>query len=262
MDALSFSFAASSPRMLQAASPKTPSRRRLHEQKAAAPSPSSSSEDSEVEAAASAGFHRRALRRTLAAALLGVAFTACVLAFGNGARSRARATLFDARARWPSALFEEEAGGAPPKASRGLCDEGEEEFLGLCYKSCSALTGGDFPLRSAPEICCRERPCLLPSQVRTRGFFPCTGFDVNARGGCPRAAGHCDANEEYHLGLCYKKCDLVTTGEYPIRVAANTCCKARPCWNPFHLKTEGLGCNGFGVGGGSSDGRECAHRPQ
>mmetsp|Transcript_12709 Transcript_12709/g.36525 ORF Transcript_12709/g.36525 Transcript_12709/m.36525 type:complete len:100 (+) Transcript_12709:1-300(+) len=53
------------------------------------------------------------------------------------------------------------------------------------------------------------------------------------------------------MGMCYKKCGLLTDGAFPHRVAAATCCK-----------TVGLGClnsgndatsQRFNVGGGAGD---------
>lgn len=144
------------------------------------------------------------------------------------------------------------------------CDKNEELLLGVCYMNCSLLTQGRYPIRTAPNICCNKMPCLSPSQVDANGFMPGTGYIVGGKGAgsYPHGPGGCAGNEESHLGMCYKKCSLLTNNEFPQRVMANTCCKASPCWNPFNLKTSGSGaCSGFGIGGGLSDEEKCPHNP-
>jgi len=142
---------------------------------------------------------------------------------------------------------------APPSSNgREPCDSGEELFAGLCYKTCSSLTEGGAPIRTSSWTCCQSHPC---SVLNTRGSvgskLVCNGFDVSAQGGCPHKPGKCLDDEELHLGVCYKKCTLLTEGTFPHRVAAATCCK-----------TEGLGCldirndktsNAFDVGGGAGE---------
>jgi len=141
------------------------------------------------------------------------------------------------------------------------CEDGEEKFLGECYKSCSDLTEGKFPSRFAPNGCCKELSlsCLNPSDVRFSMPWPGHGMMVGGDGTAPHPPGECDPNEEGMLGLCYKKCSVLSQDEYPIRSASNTCCSQHPCTNFFHLKTVGLGCNGFGVGGGAK-GHGCPHK--
>lgn len=39
------------------------------------------------------------------------------------------------------------------------CDDGDEIFEGLCYASCSRLTKGTHPIRSAACTCCKVHPC-------------------------------------------------------------------------------------------------------
>jgi len=153
------------------------------------------------------------------------------------------------------------SGGAAGAAGEAACEDGEEKFLGECYKSCSDLTEGRFPSRFAPNGCCKELSlsCLNPDDVRFSMPWPGHGMMVGGDGKAPHPPGRCDPNEEGLLGLCYKKCSILTKGEYPIREASNTCCSQHPCTNFFHLKTSGLGCNGFGVGGGA-EGHECPHK--
>lgn len=67
----------------------------------------------------------------------------------------------------------------------------------------------------------------------------------------------CEDNEEINGGLCYKTCDKLTNGEYPIRTSAFSCCKSRPC-GVFNEKTDHFEpCSGFDVNG--HDG--CPHAP-
>mmetsp|Transcript_42615 Transcript_42615/g.127365 ORF Transcript_42615/g.127365 Transcript_42615/m.127365 type:complete len:303 (+) Transcript_42615:89-997(+) len=143
------------------------------------------------------------------------------------------------------------------------CRRNEELFLGVCYKNCTLLTGGLYSIRFAPNGCCKNYPCLTPSEVDFQGFAPGTGYMVSADGdgSYPHAPGECDGNEESHLGMCYKKCALLTNNVYTHRVAANTCCKQSPCWNPFNLDTKGGTCSGYSVGGGNSRDTQCPHQP-
>jgi len=59
----------------------------------------------------------------------------------------------------------------------------------------------------------------------------------------------CPEGEEVHVGLCYKTCESITEGVYPIRTSAFTCCKEEPCSffnskfsNPIYF------CSGMDVG--------------
>lgn len=143
---------------------------------------------------------------------------------------------------------------------KGICEEDEEVFFFLCYKKCSIMTDGAFPKRIAPDACAKcsdKESCYFPAEVSVKGFF-CGGYAISSEGHCPHPPGFCNKNEEVHLGICYMKCDYLTGGEYPIRIAANTCCKEEPCWNIFNLKSRGIGCHGFGVSGEG----KCGHRPQ
>lgn len=153
------------------------------------------------------------------------------------------------------------SGSAAAATVASQCEDGEEKFLGECYKPCSVLTDGQFPSRFAPNGCCKELSlsCLNPADARLSMPWPGHGMMVGGDGKAPHPPGECDPNEEAILGLCYKKCSILSQDKYPIRIASNTCCSEHPCTNLLHLKTMGLGCNGFGVGGGAM-GHECPHK--
>jgi len=132
-----------------------------------------------------------------------------------------------------------------------VCREDEELFEGLCYKQCRLLTGGLYPVRTSSWSCWAggNTSMIWKEKVGSKIPIPCHDFDVagdSMGGGCPHSPGSCLENEEIHLNVCYKKCSILTKGEYPHRVAAATCCKER-----------GIGClwksitrPGFRVGGG------------
>lgn len=130
------------------------------------------------------------------------------------------------------------------------CDENEEMFMGLCYKKCSILTHGIAAVRTSSWTCCEGHPCGVTNQHGDMGkSLMCAGYDVDGNGGCPHKPGTCLTDEEMHVGICYKKCSLLTDNEYPYRSAASTCCKmgsAMSCLNPMHTKTDAA----FNVGGG------------
>lgn len=137
-----------------------------------------------------------------------------------------------------------------------VCGQDEEMFAGLCYKKCALLANG-FPIRTSSFSCCASHPCGLQNQ-KVSVSMPCSGFDVGGdingeEGECPHAAGTCLQDEEMLLGLCYKKCVILTNGAFPFRVAAATCCKTTGfgCLNPMNLVTDFVR---FNVGGGLNDG--------
>ncbi|CAE7180724.1 unnamed protein product, partial [Symbiodinium necroappetens] len=89
---------------------------------------------------------------------------------------------------------------------------------------------------------------------------PCDGFDVSGNlhgqhSACPHGEGTCLEDEELLLGMCYKKCSILTDGRFNHRVAATTCCSETglACFNPMNLKTDFVG---FAVGGGKGDGSQ------
>jgi len=125
-----------------------------------------------------------------------------------------------------------------------LCEDDEESWGGLCYKTCRELTGGKHPKRSSPFTCCTPSAsggCGLKGESMKMSV--CGGYDVagdSAGGGCPHQHGKCLDGEEMHLGMCYKKCSDLTKGKYKHRVAASTCCN-----------TAGYHC--FGMGSSSTN---------
>jgi len=151
---------------------------------------------------------------------------------------------------------------APPEALRdgNKCARDEEEFPpfgGTCYKKCSDLTAGYFPIRNSPFSCCEAEPCRLSNTKIHLNF--CSGFDVagDREGlGCPNFEGACLTDEELFAGLCYKKCSLFPDAQapqaYDHRVAPNLCCRTRGllCLLPKYLKFNA----GFAIGGGEHDG--------
>jgi len=124
------------------------------------------------------------------------------------------------------------------------CQDDEEPWGGLCYKTCRELTGGAHPKRSSPFTCCMPSAsgsCGLKGESVKMGV--CSGYNVagdSAGGGCAHTHGKCLEGEEMHLGMCYKKCEDLTDGKYEHRVAASTCCN-----------TAGYHC--FGIGSSSTD---------
>lgn len=68
----------------------------------------------------------------------------------------------------------------------------------------------------------------------------------------------CCGDEELLLGLCYKKCETLTSGRFPFRFGSNTCCNSpnfADCLLFMNTETQGFGCFGYGVGadGGCAD---------
>jgi len=136
-----------------------------------------------------------------------------------------------------------------------VCKGDEELLAGLCYKKCRLLTGGFNPIRTSPWTCCNQRPCRLNQQLRIGMRVACSGYAVSSDGSCPHRPGACLDDEELLLGVCYKRCRLLTAGKYPNRVAPATCCK-----------TSGLSCldfrkdytsREFAVGGGRDQPGAC-----
>lgn len=164
----------------------------------------------------------------------GAALLTAVVVLLVGTPSKASGFL---RARTTSAQKLDESLDESPAVD--LCEENEEMFGGLCYATCGYLTEGDYPIRTTAFSCCAAHPCGFNQKVES--LFPCQGFDVNAQASCPHAPGGCADDEEYDVGMCYKKCTLLTHGEYPYRVAAASCCKydsIETCINPMNDMTR------------------------
>jgi hypothetical protein len=148
-----------------------------------------------------------------------------------------------------------------------ICADDEELWSLLCYKKCAALTSGAFPLRSGPNQCCSAQTlagCDV-AHIQTSST-PCGGFEVSGdtegKSGCPNPPGICLSNEEVYEGICYKKCEFLTSGIYPFRSGPDSCCKV----DPTSTASNGFACFlgalnhdaktnlAFGIGGGAGDG--------
>lgn len=187
----------------------------------------------------------------------------------------------------------------------GACLTNEELLLGVCYEKCSILTGGEFSYRVGPATCCKSESMLGCFDVRkdkTRSEYNTGGgvgdhdqatpnwshpplmnltesADTASTSYVPPTAppgqgGHapsdtaCQADEELYAGLCYKKCALLTEGEYSIRTSSWTCCASHPCGlsNQKGSIGKALLCNGFDVGGSGAvkltSHFSCPHKPE
>lgn len=146
------------------------------------------------------------------------------------------------------------------------CEDNEELLAGLCYKKCNILTNGEYPVRSTAFTCCKTRACFLQQKMGSNMPIPCQGYDVNGHGSCPHAPGACLKDEELLLGLCYAKCNLLTSGKYPYRVAPLTCCKENDeekCLDPFGKNQDDISDTNSAYeiagGGGDKDGATPGH---
>jgi len=134
------------------------------------------------------------------------------------------------------------------------CPDDEEAFGGLCYRTCSALTEGEYPIRTTAFSCCMNEPCSFFNSRFTSPMKYCQGFDVGGHDqyGCPHGPGDCLLNEEFHMGYCYKMCAVLTDGEYPYRSSADSCCSKNDyvdCLDPNNYVSDAA----FNVGGGLGD---------
>jgi len=221
--------------------------------------------------------HGAVVGRVLAASLLVAAVVACMMGVAGGAaqlspqRGDVGASTGLSTANGFNGGFLETPANAVAKTSSAgtvtsayapqenrrdgnVCADDEEGSGNLCYKKCSLLTSGLYPIRTSAWTCCESRPCGITNQRMSISM--CNGFDQSgdsAGNGCPHSAGTCLEDEEFSLGMCYKKCSILTNGKYPYRVAAATCCEGEGlnCLEHFwHSKTS----KSFDVGGGSGDG--------
>jgi len=140
-----------------------------------------------------------------------------------------------------------------------VCADTEEIYAGLCYRKCSLLTNGAAGIRTSAWSCCKDHPCGLRNEIMAPGppMF-CHGFGVSADGSCPHKPGTCFPDEELHLGICYKKCELLTGNKFPHRFSGIECCDTTGlgCMLPSHIKLS----KGFAVGGDANGGSQ-AHAP-
>jgi len=106
------------------------------------------------------------------------------------------------------------------------CNADEELHETLCYKRCAILTEGQEPVRvSAFQCCHHQAPCMGELHVEPT---LCGGYAVggSASGnGCARQPARCLQSEEFEGGLCYMRCNLLSSGLLPYRSTSNTCCK-------------------------------------
>lgn len=144
------------------------------------------------------------------------------------------------------------------KNNGNLCPDDEEMYATLCYKKCSKFPEleGRYPIRTSAFSCCASYPCTFFNSRFTNILNFCDGFDVageHAQGGCPHGPGDCYKNEEFSLGVCYKKCAIMTHNEFPYRAAADTCCRYNShlaCMDALNTYTN----MSLNVGGGLGDG--------
>jgi len=134
------------------------------------------------------------------------------------------------------------------------CDDNEEMHAELCYKKCSLLTQGAYTHRVSAFSCCKTGECHNIFKLNTASLIPCHGYDVSGADqstACPHLPGTCLEDEEQFMGMCFKKCSIITDGKYPNRVGAASCCKNTgvACLDPFNDMTKGA----MAVGGGSGD---------
>lgn len=127
--------------------------------------------------------------------------------------------------------------------------------MGTCLVAC-ALVAGVAARRSRDNQAQR-----LTTQGETPGGLPLTDLYMTTDG--IERTEPCLTNEELYQNLCYKKCSILSQDMYPYRTASNSCCKEEgPCYDTTKYKTVGLGCNGWGIGGGAAGGpRACSHVP-
>lgn len=76
----------------------------------------------------------------------------------------------------------------------------------------------------------------------------------------------CADDEEFHAGLCYEKCSILTHDTHPWRQNAWSCCREEVC-SPMHLLTGkccqhhmGL-CSGWDIAGMKEGNAVCPHKP-
>ena len=158
------------------------------------------------------------------------------------------------------------------------CADDEELFETLCYAKCSILSAGMKPVRCAAHICepldsngqhkCQLSQTAIASILSSPSLMPCHGYDIagtrEGRKRCPHAPGACLNDEELYLGTCFKKCSVLTNGQYPHRKAFATCCKAPSlfqCLMPGQAKTDQSYAEGGGFGDHDPDTPAKAHAP-
>merc|ERR1719162_1114797 len=109
--------------------------------------------------------------------------------------------------------------------------------MGLCYITCAKLTEGKYPIRSTAFSCCKEQPCEVFNTVYSNPLSYCSGYDVAGNFAsvgrskvCPHKPGDCLLNEEFYMGVCYKRCSLLTEKKFNYRSSASSCCLYDSQW--------------------------------
>jgi len=143
-----------------------------------------------------------------------------------------------------------------------ICKSNEEFHAGLCYKKCSLLTGGMDVIRTSPWTCCESKPCTTNQQIRIGLKVICVGYAVSGEGKCPHRPGSCLANEEMMLGVCYKKCSILTNQEFTHRIAPATCCKKTGTLSCLLFPWKSYSSKEFAVGGGRSGPGACGQEAE
>jgi len=175
----------------------------------------------------------------------------------------------------PEGMPESEKATQASKPSENLndgnrCGSDEEEFMNLCYKKCSIITQGTHRYRTSAFTCCqadsKDQCSLTNQQVNMK---VCGGLDVSGsingqEGACPHAFGTCYENEELYLGICYKKCSILTNKQYPNRVTPFSCCSGTGvACNPIGFGKNVKSSTSYNVGGkDTASSNVAAHYPQ
>lgn len=155
------------------------------------------------------------------------------------------------------------------------CLRNEEPHAGLCYKSCKNLTNGEMPIRTSPFECCAgsDFAACVSGAGKTKfssdfgvgggqgeKALPHSPSDINSDnlGSSPNRGPplKCLDDEEDFMGICYKKCSLLTQGSKNYRTGPDSCCSSAgsggifsffSCMLPSASKTSVE----FSTGGGS-----------
>jgi len=108
-------------------------------------------------------------------------------------------------------------------ANESGCNNEEDYYVGLCFKSCALLTGGKAPKRASPFLCCKEAGTCLGYWNESRMEYA-QGSRASGTGWARKPA-RCFQAEEMVGGLCYMRCELLTLGKLPYRTSSTACCK-------------------------------------
>mmetsp|Transcript_33669 Transcript_33669/g.85707 ORF Transcript_33669/g.85707 Transcript_33669/m.85707 type:complete len:471 (+) Transcript_33669:64-1476(+) len=113
------------------------------------------------------------------------------------------------------------------------CEKDEELYAGLCYKRCTIMTNGQYPIRTSTWTCCSNQPCGFSNQKGSVGTaLVCDGFGIGGSGAvspygnvsCPSKPKACNSTQDEIFGVCYASCSSLTNGTFPHRLTSMTCC--------------------------------------